>query len=342
MLTEAAGLFDNERTAALIATARRLGGFDLVVIDVLSNEFADAGRDETNESMAVAFGAAVSIARALNAAVVISTHTGWSGDHTRGGSQSHGSARRVLKVENIDDVITLKVVKSNVARDLEQRRFRIVQVESDKLRDPDPRRLEEYTVLLPAERVIDDTLTTRQREVLTALNEATFDRGARFTELETYTHMPKASLSTVVNKLIHRRLVAKDARGVLTLTAAGADLARDLQNRAEKATELALNYTSQNWHVEAQNSSTTSALVHTSSLLVQSSSVDSVRSVRSLPPPLGSERSELIEQEEREAGEQRAESPTNRSPGPQREGDYDMNAVRAESPWRHRARVEVV
>src|SRR5262249_7783011 len=116
--------------------------------------------------MGVAFASAYQITRACDCAYLITAHTGWSGEHIRGGSQAYGSARRVLQAENSHGIITIKVKKANVARGVDDRRLRIIQLPLERIPNADPKRAEEYTVLVPADVVTTDPLGRRQLQIL--------------------------------------------------------------------------------------------------------------------------------------------------------------------------------
>ena len=251
ILPEVAGLFDLSRVAALIESAKSLGGLDLIVHDILSNEFE--GREESNENMAVAFQATQRVTRVCDCAYIISAHTGWSGEHIRGGSQAYGSARRVLQVENSDDVITLKVQKANVTRGMDSRRFRIVQVPLDAVPNADPKRAEEYTVLLPADSVLANVgpLSDRQLQILSCLALPIFSTSGAFPrDIIQHTKIPKSTINNATSVLLKRKLAEHHGKAKIIITEAGRVHWQALNDGAKldrKPTEQATNAGSLNW-----------------------------------------------------------------------------------------------
>jgi len=275
MLCEVAGLFDLSRVSSIIEAVKALGGVDLIALDILSNEFE--GRKEDNENMAVAFAAAYQIARACDCAFILTAHTGWSGEHIRGGSQAYGSARRVFQVENNDEVITFKVQKANVTRAMEPRRFRILQVPLERVPNADARRAEEYTVLIPAESVLNLAGPISKQQVATLRVYALpvfAASGAYPKDVEAH-KIPKSTINVATSALIKRGMVEDVPRkaGAHRITDDGLDYLKRLddgQRMTRKPIEQALNKGGLNWTVCSQDSKEQVPFVYTSSIAVHS------------------------------------------------------------------------
>jgi DNA-binding MarR family transcriptional regulator len=141
---------------------------------------------------------------------------------------------------------------------------------------PDPKRVDEYTVLVKARKVTDGhrLLSARQSEILVALAQPILEAGARFADLETYTQLPKATISTVITALMKRRLVNRSKANIFSLSENGQAMARGLidaaENLPENSIEPTLNSTPLNWQIENENSSDTTPLVRAGSTVVQS------------------------------------------------------------------------
>ena len=276
--------------------------------------------------MAAAFASTYLIARSLNCGVVVTTHTGWSGEHTRGGSQSYGSARRVLHVEQTDEVIRVKVAKANVRRDHEARRFCIIQVDVKRIEGADPKRVEEYTVLVDAAKIASEAnpLSARQTEVLIALAQPIFKRGAKFAEIETHTGIPKSTISTSINALMKKDLVDRSQNGTLTLLANGQELAQRLIEMAEhpgnQSIEPTPNRSLLNWELDTEDSSKTTSLMSGGSVAVQPLFNDPVPTSSFAPPSLG----ERTAEPHGSKGESGVPAPDELPTRLEREADYSL------------------
>jgi DNA-binding MarR family transcriptional regulator len=168
------------------------------------------------------------------------------------------------------------------------------------MENPDPKRAEEYTVLVEAWKINDELgpLTKRQSELLIALAQPIFEGGTRFADLETHTRMPKSTLSTVTNVLMKRGLVNK-TRGNISLSENGRDVAQgmidDAKNSSEKSIELALKKSPLNWQIETKNSSDATPLVRDGSMVVHPLFSPPVQFSSFAPPSLRERPTELHE-----------------------------------------------
>lgn len=166
----------------------------LIVVDTLAGSMLPADENSTRD-VGMYLRECSKQMKEHDCAILLVHHTGKTGSSERGSSALRGSCDSMIKVNVIDDVITIECDKSKDAEMFPTRYMKLVPVPLDDGKSS--------AVLIPTSKIIsspDDKLSRQQTKILQTL-EDTFAHGATAIQLEESTSVPRSSIYTVLGKL---------------------------------------------------------------------------------------------------------------------------------------------
>ncbi len=202
----------------------------LVVIDTVVNAMSGADENSTRD-MSQYMKTGKELIRKLQCAVLHVHHSNKTGLSERGSSVLRGAADVMMRLDAVDDLVTIECSKTKDEAPFEPRSIRLLKVSL-----PDG---SNSVVPVPADRVIDsldDPLTITQGKVLSALAEPLYADGAVPSDLEGVLNLHRATIFKILNTLIKRQAIQKAERGLYQITDTGKNLLA-AYNRHSKSPE---------------------------------------------------------------------------------------------------------
>ena len=215
---------------------------EAVFIDPLIQCFL-GGAESNNDDMNEAFVNINQMCISRHMASCVVSHTGWAGEHERGGSAQRAAVRLSFQVSRSPDgQITLKEAKRNVGLPRPNRYFRVEQVGSN----------EGWSVIVPTSKGdLKGKWSYKQDEILTILASEVYAEGVQRSNLFSDLSKIGISHSTAyegINRLIQKGLATKPKYGVIAVTEQGVVEAKILVAELESGSSFQFN-TDVNWQI---------------------------------------------------------------------------------------------